>query len=249
MSTTVPAPASVDSAMNSPVPCMSGHAGRQVPARLPGAGRGDRVGRLAAGAGHLPQRAVQVVVAPHHALGHAGRAAGVEEEQVVAVGRRGRPRPRRATRPRAPPRTRRPVSRTAAVGVVEAVDRVAHDVGERGVVDDGAGVAVVEHVPHLVGDVPVVHVHGHGAEQERREERLEVLGPVRHVERDLVAGASRRPTTRCDASRAARSANSAHVTVRSPQTSAARSGTSAAIRGPDGGEAPSRHGELEVAGR
>jgi hypothetical protein len=35
MSTTVPAPASVEMAMNSPVPCMSGQAGRAVPVRLP----------------------------------------------------------------------------------------------------------------------------------------------------------------------------------------------------------------------
>ena len=41
-------PTSVDSAMNRPVPCMSGHAGRQVAARLPARDRRLDVGRLGA---------------------------------------------------------------------------------------------------------------------------------------------------------------------------------------------------------
>ena len=60
-------------------------AGRS-PARLPACDRRDWVGRLRARAAHLPQRDVQVVVAPHHALGQAGGPSGVEEDQVVAVG-------------------------------------------------------------------------------------------------------------------------------------------------------------------
>jgi hypothetical protein len=56
-------------------------------------------------------------------------------------------------------------------------------------VDDGPRVGVVEHVPHLVGDIPVVHVDRHRTELQRREERLEVLGSVRAHDRDLVADA------------------------------------------------------------
>ena len=66
--------------------------GEQRRCPLARAGSRPRIGRLGgAGMRRRPERDVQVVVAPHHALGCAGRAAGVEEDQVVA--RRGAGRP------------------------------------------------------------------------------------------------------------------------------------------------------------
>ena len=53
MSTTEPPPLSVDRAMNSPVPCMSGHAGRHVPARLP-----SRTAAIGSG-GSVPGRPIR----------------------------------------------------------------------------------------------------------------------------------------------------------------------------------------------
>ena len=91
-STTVPPPASAASGANSPVPCMSGAAGSRVDARLPArAAANGSGGSGVRGCDRRPQRDVEVVVAPHHALGHAGGAAGVEEDQVVARRRAGCP--------------------------------------------------------------------------------------------------------------------------------------------------------------
>ena len=84
-STTVPPPASAASVANSPVPCISGRGRQQRRRPLAGARGGERIGRLGVRrVRRRPERDVEVVVAPHHALGHAGGAAGVEEDQVVA---------------------------------------------------------------------------------------------------------------------------------------------------------------------
>ena len=89
--TTVPPPVIAMSAENCPVPCISGtgddHHRRALGRRDAGGdlgGVGGRSGageRVAARAEHVEQ----VVLAPHHALRHAGRAAGVEQQQVVAA--------------------------------------------------------------------------------------------------------------------------------------------------------------------
>ena len=74
--------------VKSPVPCISGQAGRPI---VPGPCTASRTScRSASVCANRRQegadeRSEQVVLAPHHALGHAGRAAGVQEEQVVAV--------------------------------------------------------------------------------------------------------------------------------------------------------------------
>ena len=90
--TTVPPPVIAMSAENWPVPCISGQATtitggarlRRRPARRPRRRRSPAAvpsERVAAGAEHVEQ----VVLAPHHALRHAGGAAGVEQQQVVAA--------------------------------------------------------------------------------------------------------------------------------------------------------------------
>ena len=77
----------------------------------------------------------------------------------------------------------------------------------------------------LVGHVAVVDVHRHAAQLERGEERLEVLGPVREVDRDLVAG--------LDAGRGLQVPGQAAgpVVELRPASAAARSATSASAPG------------------
>ena len=69
-----------------------------VAARLSARIAASTSGGCGAGPRHLPQRHVEVVGAPHHGLRAAGRAAGVEEHEVVArrlaIGRRLRRRGR-----------------------------------------------------------------------------------------------------------------------------------------------------------
>ena len=106
----MPPPASVDSAMNRPVPCMSGHAGRQVAARLSARIVASTSGGSRAGPRHLPQRHVEVVAAPHDGLRAAGGAAGVDEHEVVA---------RRLARRSAPRRARPAIARFVVARAVE----------------------------------------------------------------------------------------------------------------------------------
>ncbi len=56
-----------------------------------------------------------------------------------------------------------------------------------GRVDDPDSVAVVEQVAQLAGDVAVVDVDGCRSELEAGQHRLDVLGAVLEVERDVVA--------------------------------------------------------------
>ena len=96
-----PPPVSAPSAVNWAVACISGAAASTsrmhralVASAAPGAlaGLGGRLQRrqaleqVAAAAQHLEQ----VLLAPHHPLGHAGGAAGVHEQQVVARAAPGR---------------------------------------------------------------------------------------------------------------------------------------------------------------
>jgi len=129
-----------------------------------------------------------VVLAPHHTLGHAGRAAGVEEVDVVATAAPSRCHAIGAAGGRILVR-RRPVG-ARTVGVVDpqprlhlrqpVADRVDR-VGERTVEDDRAGVGVVPQVQQLVGGVSVVRVDRSERTLERGVRRLHVLVAVVQV--------------------------------------------------------------------
>ena len=135
----MPPPASVDSAMKRPVPCMSGHAGKQVAARLSARIAVSTSGGCGARPRHLPERHVQIVAAPHHGLRVAGRAAGVHEDQVVArrlARRSGARRALRRSRLRSRVR-RRAASRVAGVRDLEQQARLAIGRQRRERVGDG----------------------------------------------------------------------------------------------------------------
>ena len=150
------------------------------------------------------EHAEQVGLAPHHTLGHAGRAAGVEQQQMVAaatplgahvvVG---------ASRGGGFVRCRPVGARSGAVvdpqprahpGNLRANLLALFD--ERAVEHDRDDVGVVPQVHQLVGRVPVVGVDGGEADLERSEDRLEVLGCVVEVLGDLVLLARVRPEQR-----------------------------------------------------
>ena len=129
----------------------------------------------------------QVVLAPHDALRHARRPAGVEEHQVVA-----RPAPRRE----GPVVTSRhdvvvgdgPCRRRLTVGhdvpttdPGKTVTHLLDERGERRVEHDRLGVGIVEEVRDLVGPVAVVGVERRQARLEGGHVRLEVLGTVVEV--------------------------------------------------------------------
>ena len=171
-----------------------------------------------------------VLVAPHHALRHAGRAAGVQD--VERVGGAGGEVARRATRPRARPRTRPRRARRAAIAADRRRPRrtsaasgsagaIAASFGANSrVEDDRARVGVVEEVPQFLLDVAVVHVDRHGAELERGEHRL------RGTRRRCTGRARRDRRRRCRvAASSMREAGRARVGLgegeaASPQTSA-----------------------------
>ena len=133
-----------------------------------------------------------IIVRPHHAFRHAGRAAGIQENHVVAgtrdverravadlrevVERHGEFDRRRAVADLDPERDlRQPIAQRGDVR------------RELGAVHDDLAVGVVEDVPQLVRDVAVVDVDRRQPRLEARAERLEVRRTVAHVERDLVA--------------------------------------------------------------
>ena len=145
----------------------------------------------------LQEREEQVLVAPHHALGHAGRAAGVDDVQLIAGALLEVPL---ATFPR---QDRVVVERIHALGrhpgAVLYHDHGAHawlqvtggagDLGVALVHHDRLEVGVVEQVGHLVRDVAVVDVDVHRAELHAGEHGLDVFGAVVHEEADVVARA------------------------------------------------------------
>ncbi len=136
----------------------------------------------------------QVVLTPHHALGHAGRTAGVEQQEVIAAASPGAldvvvgsrrchllvgSRPRRAwaaaiVDPQPGPHLRHPFADGVAL------------LGERAVEHDCGGVGVVPQVHEFVGCVAVVGVDHGEAGLERCEHRLEVLRAVVEVLGHLV---------------------------------------------------------------
>ena len=140
------------------------------------------------------EHAEQVVLAPHDALGHAGGAAGVEQQEVVARSAPGRVHVVVGAGAGGVLVRRGPLGARAG-SVVDPqpqgdlgnpiADGLAL-VGERAVEHDGGGVGVVPEVHQLVGGVAVVGVDDGEARLEGGEDRLEVLRAVVEVLRDLV---------------------------------------------------------------
>ena len=106
-------------ALKAPVPCISGAAGMATgPGLVTLARRASTSG--SSGSGRFVRRVEadeDVVLAPHDALRHAGRAAGVEEVEVVAAAAPRRSHPRAGPPPRLP-RTGWPSRGRPAAGVV-----------------------------------------------------------------------------------------------------------------------------------
>ena len=131
----------------------------------------------------------QVVGRPHHALGHAGGAAGIDEHHVVGA---------------ALDAERLPVAGLAqgfetlrAVAALADLDEDLHlgqavldrvDVmPELLAVNHDRGVGIVEDVIDFFRCVAIVHIHMHQPRLEAGGQQLTVFGPVVHVEGDLVA--------------------------------------------------------------
>ena len=146
------------------------------------------------------QHPPEVLVAPHHALGEPGGAAGVDDVDVV-----GAALPEVAVR--ALPRECVVPQHTAVrrdLGVALRIGRVRHhhdraelpvlrcrdgDQGRVGtLVQQRHHVRVVEQVVQLAFDVAVVDVDGHGADLEDRQQRHDVLDAVLRVDPDVLAG-------------------------------------------------------------
>ena len=118
---------------------------------------GDRVDALA-------EREEHVLVPPHHALGHACRAAGVEHVVVVGGALA------EIAAPCSPRRVPWPTCRRSATACCEGRESGAHGVesyGELRVVHDERAVGVVEQVRELVLDVAEVDVDRDGPQLER----------------------------------------------------------------------------------
>ena len=196
--TTVPPPSSALIAENWPVPCISGQADEH---HVAGHVRGDPLGQLrdrrrrrraehgvAAGTEHVDE----VVLAPHHALRHAGRPARVQQEEVVAAAGPGRRHPVGAAGDEGLVR-RGPVGPVAGLvgddvptaNLRQALADPVEQLGERGVEHDRLGVGVVEQVEDLLRPVAEVGVHRDGRDLEGGVHRLQVLRPVVQVLGDL----------------------------------------------------------------
>ena len=136
------------------------------------------------------------LVRPHHALGHAGGAAGVEDEQIVVgalaeVPRRALPGDGRFQFHRADGRR---VTGTVIGNMDTGVQRgrLLRHRGDMGaellMVDAGHHVGVGEYVRQLVLHVAIVDVDGHCAQFETGEHRLQVLIAVVQVQAHMVTG-------------------------------------------------------------
>jgi hypothetical protein len=130
-------------------------------------------------------------VLPHHALGHAGGAARVHEDQILRAALEVR-----SIRTAADQLLvgRRKCIPLAPVLDLDPLAHIRQTIAELGDVPregcfvhyDGR-VGVVEEVEQLVLAVAVVDVHGNEPGLHRREHRLEVLRPVVAVDGELVA--------------------------------------------------------------
>ncbi len=136
----------------------------------------------------------QVVLAPHHALGHprgparcrAGRGRRRRAPRAAPpVPRRSGRRPRRESPTAGTGRCRRPpTARSGRLGTRERSPAMRS--AERPVEDDRHGVGVVPQVDELVVGVAVIGVDRHQAGLQDAEGRLHVLGAVVEVVRHLV---------------------------------------------------------------
>ncbi len=143
--------------------------------------------------GTVDQTREEIVLPPHHTLGHAGGAAGVEHVEVVTAAApwRGHPRngglggvlvrrgpigtgPRAVVDPEPPAHAGHPVQ--------NALDAI----GEGTVEDDGDGVGVLPQVAQLVVAIAIVRVDRDQPDLDRGEGGLQVLGRVVEIEGDLV---------------------------------------------------------------
>ena len=187
-----------------PVPCISGQAGnadRRLAALvhrahdlrdLRGIGRdGEARRRVAEGDEVRGEAALRV----HHALRHAGRAAGEEHVDVVltALDAGHRVVGDQVLVARCSVEVRAVVvDFHQQLELRESFAHPVHPVGERRVEEEGLRVGVVEEVPELVVEVAVVHVHRDAAELERTMLRLEVLVRVVEVQAHLRVGSEAR---------------------------------------------------------
>ena len=182
------------------------------------------------------ERAEHVVLTPHHTLGHAGRATGVEQEQMIAAAD---PTGRRCGRGDVRP------SSYGVAQVGHGPDAVVDpepqpDAGhavpdrldvrcERAVEDDGDHVGVVPQVHELVGGVSVVRVDGRQAGLEAGVARDSTYSGQlwRYC---ATLSCSRSPAPRSAAAMpSARRSKSAQVKARSPCCCASSSGIWSAI--------------------
>ena len=146
---------------------------------------------------HEPaEHAQHVLLAPHHTLGHSGGSARVEDVDVV-VGARFEVSLRTSFRERVLVRDRTDVGGVDARAVVDRDEvsehrqRLAHCRDTRRVlrvVHERDQIGVVEQVPELGLDVPVVHVDRNGPQLVRREDRLDERVAVHAIDADVVAG-------------------------------------------------------------
>ena len=189
-------PKSVTDIVHCALPCMSGASASERP------GAGVTLSAICSGA--FDRRAAvvpaaergeeDVLLAPHHALGHAGGAAGVEDVEVV--GRAGlEVARRRRRRERVLVLDRGELVGDGAAAVVEddevlelreAGEHARDERSELGLVHERDEVGVVEQVAQLVGDVAVVDVDRHRAGLEAAEHRLDPLGAVDRVDADVL---------------------------------------------------------------
>ena len=152
----------------------------------------QRLGHRAEQPGPLQHDLAKVVVGPHHALGHAGGAPGVDEELIVT-------------------RTLDAKRITLALlgQIVEGLGKrrdgarstdldpglhpgqarpdLGHCVAEFRRVDHRLRIGIVKDVPDLFGRVAVVDVHMGQPRLPSCRQREQVFRPVAHVDRDLVA--------------------------------------------------------------
>ncbi len=140
-------------------------------------------------------REEQILLPPHHSLGHPGRTAGVDDELVV--GRTCREvacrRPRGLgirelrTRHLGGPR-RRSTHPDQMPQLLRTRPGRRHPVGELGVEDQRHQIRVPVEVHQLLFDVPVVDVDRDDPGLQAAQHRLQVLHPVVEVETEVLTG-------------------------------------------------------------
>ena len=133
-----------------------------------------------------------------YALGHAGSATGIEHVELVALGPHARGRralalqivvTNRALDMHAAIRRRAIIDLDQTLQTRYRLAHPCHAIGERGVIDQGLDVGVVEQVGELLIEVAVVDIDRHAAHFHRGEISLTVLGRVVQIHADPRMGA------------------------------------------------------------